>query len=340
MDADDRRLLEAVQTKVPLERRPFAALGAALGLQEAEVLHRLSALKAEGVIRQIGAIFDTVRLGYRSCLVAARVPGERVEAAAQAINAHPGVSHHYERASGWNLWFTLAVPPDSFLGLEGTATHLGRLAGADEVRLLPALRVFKIGVRLDMDADAPADRKEMTTVVGPHPPTDTPVLDADDRRAVRLLQADLALVREPFDADLLSRAQALLERGVMRRFAAVLYHRRAGYSANVLGVWAVPAEQVETVGSQIAAFRAVSHCYQRPIYPDWPYSVFSMIHGRSREECHAVLAAISAETGIADYGALWSLREFKKVRLRYFTPDHAEWERRIMAEAYAGVNAR
>jgi DNA-binding Lrp family transcriptional regulator len=180
----------------------------------------------------------------------------------------------------------------------------------------------------------------MTTVVGPHPPTDTPVLDVADRRAVQLLQADLPLVPEPFDADLLSRAQALLERGVMRRFAAVLYHRRAGYSANVLGVWAVPAEQVETVGSQIAAFRAVSHCYQRPIYPDWPYSVFSMIHGRSREECNAVLGAISSETRVDDYAALWSLREFKKVRLRYFTPDHAEWERRIMAEAYAGVNAR
>src|SRR3989304_19683 len=159
MDADRRRLLEAVQTKVPLERRPFAALGAALGLQEAEVLHRLSALKAEGVIRQIGAIFDTMRLGSRSCLVAARVPGERVEAAAQAINDHPGVSHHYERASGWNLWFTLAVPPDSFLGLEGTATHLGRLAGADEARLLPALRAFQLGGRLDMASGVPPARE-------------------------------------------------------------------------------------------------------------------------------------------------------------------------------------
>jgi hypothetical protein len=97
---------------------------------------------------------------------------------------------------------------------------------------------------------------------------------------------------------------------------------------------------VETVGSQIAAFRAVSHCYQRPIYPDWPYSVFSMIHGRSREECNAVLGAISSETRVDDYAALWSLREFKKVRLRYFTPDHAEWEQRTLAKAYAGVNAR
>jgi len=340
VDAVDRHLLQAVQTEVPLERRPFAAIGSALGLQEDEVIRRLSALKAEGVIRQISAIFDTPRLGYRSCLAAARAPEERIDAAAQVINAHPGVSHHYERDGAWNLWFTLAVPPDSLLGLKETAMHLGRLAGADEVRLFPALRVFKIGVRLDMDADAPADRREMTTVVGPHPPTETPVLDAGDRRAVRLLQADLPLVREPFDADLLLRARALLERGVMRRFAAVLYHRRVGYAANVLSVWAAPPWRVEAVGSQIAGFRAVSHCYQRPTYPDWPYSVFSMIHGRSREECHAVLGAISAETGIADYGALWSLREFKKVRLRYFTPDHAEWEHRFMAEAYAGVNAR
>ena len=117
------------------------------------------------------------------------------------------------------------------------------------------------------------------------------------------------------------------ERGIVRRVAAILFHRRAGFSANGMGVWRVPEERIADIGARMASFRGISHCYERPTYPDWPYSVFTMAHGRSKEECDAILDAIAADTGIEDRATLYSSTEFKKVRLLYFTDDYKRWER-------------
>ena len=112
----------------------------------------------------------------------------------------------------------------------------------------------------------------------------------------------------------------------LRRVAAILYHRRAGFSANGMGVWKVPEDEILETGKQMAAFRGISHCYQRPTYADWPYSVFTMAHGRSKEECDAVLDAIAEATGISERATLYSSTEFKKVRMLYFTDDFRRWE--------------
>ena len=89
----------------------------------------------------------------------------------------------------------------------------------------------------------------------------------------------------------------------------------------------MPDDQILDVGCRMAAFRGISHCYQRPTYEDWPYSVFTMAHGRSKEECDAVLDAIASETGIEGRATLYSSTEFKKIRLLYFTDDFKRWER-------------
>ena len=111
----------------------------------------------------------------------------------------------------------------------------------------------------------------------------------------------------------------------MRRFAAVMNHRSAGFKANAMGVWAVPDDQLDVVGSQMAGFALVSHCYRRPTYDDWPYSIFTMVHGKNAKECEATIAAIHSETGVEEYALLWSVKEYKKTRVRYFTDDWDEW---------------
>jgi DNA-binding Lrp family transcriptional regulator len=111
----------------------------------------------------------------------------------------------------------------------------------------------------------------------------------------------------------------------MRRFAAVMNHRSAGFKANAMGVWAVPESELDTIGPQMAGFALVSHCYRRPTYDDWPYSVFTMIHGKNAKECEATVAAIHAETGVDEYALLWSVKEYKKTRVRYFTDDWDAW---------------
>jgi DNA-binding Lrp family transcriptional regulator len=159
---------------------------------------------------------------------------------------------------------------------------------------------------------------------------------------VRALQSDLRPLPEPFAGpaarhgftvpELLAKAAELQETGQMRRFAAVLYHRSAGFTANGMGVWKVPDERVDEMGRLMAAYRGVSHCYQRPTYPDWPYNLFSMTHGRDRAECEAVLDAIAEETGLDERIVLYSTKEWKKTRLVYFSPDAEEWERRHAPE--------
>jgi DNA-binding Lrp family transcriptional regulator len=96
-----------------------------------------------------------------------------------------------------------------------------------------------------------------------------------------------------------------------------------------MGVWAVPGDdaEVDRVGEMMAGFRAVSHCYKRLTYPDWPYNIFTMVHGKSQEECEKALRAIAEKTGVSNHSALYSTKEYKKVRIRYFTPDEEAWER-------------
>ncbi len=334
MDARDTALCDLIQNDFPLEARPYAALGERLDMAEQEVLERVTRLRGERIIRQISAIFDTRRLGYRSSLVAARsAPGEADRAAA-VISTHPGVTHNYERDHHFNIWFTVGVPPTSRLGLDRTIELLGELAGV-EVRPLPALRFFKVGVDLDVKGGRdPAAKKERREPSRPAPPPEQ--LSPREIAAIRALQGDLRAVSEPFAApaerygfsvpELLEQARDFLATGQMRRFAAVLYHRSAGFVYNGMGVWKAPEERMEELGRTMAAFRGVSHCYERPTYPDWPYNVFSMTHGRDKAECEAVLEAISRETGLSDYTVLYSVKEYKKTRVSYFTPEADAWE--------------
>ena len=118
---------------------------------------------------------------------------------------------------------------------------------------------------------------------------------------------------------LLEQLESMRERKALRRVAAILFHRRAGFSANGMGVWKVPGERIMELAPRMASFRGISHCYQRPTYADWPYSVFTMAHGRSKEECDAILDSIAEDTGIEDRSTLYSSTEFKKIRLLYFT---------------------
>src|SRR3712207_4553540 len=266
-------------------------------------------LKRSRVIRQISAIFDTRVLGYESSLVAAQIPAERLAEGAKAINSHPGASHNYERNNPFNLWYTVAAPPDSRLGLEGTVDVLHRISGADKTRILPTLKLFKIGVTLDMKEGATAKKEAPQYGEVDRQSADRNVSE-DDKAAIRALQEDIPLTPRPFDLwgrqvglsheGLLDRAYDLQRRKIMRRFSAVLYHRKAGFRANAMGVWKVPEERIDEVGNMFAHYQAVSHCYQRPVYEDWPYSVFSMVHGRSVEECESVLDAMAAESGITE----------------------------------------
>lgn len=334
MDAVDKVLVNRLQEEVPLVPDPFAVVGSPYGLSEDEVIARMTAIKNLHIVRQISAIFDTRTLGYRSSLVAMSTRPDDELHAAHTLNQHPGVSHNYKRNHDFNLWFTIAVPGTS--SLEQTVDVLHREARAISTRILPTLRLFKIGVTLDMTGEADPARKSNPAYGEFRRPQSPPPLSDEDISWIRALQEDMPLVPRPFtqiargvgrtEVELLAWAAGAIERGQLRRIAAVLHHRKAGFRANGMAVWKVPAERLDEVGDRMAHFTAVSHCYQRPTYPDWPYNVFSMIHARTTEECEQIAEAIAADTGVHERAMLYSSTEFRKIRLRYFTPELDEWE--------------
>jgi DNA-binding Lrp family transcriptional regulator len=337
LDEVDKRVMNLLQSSFPLAEEPFALVAGEAELEVGELMARTQRLLDERIIREITPIFDTRALGYSSMLVAAKVDAENPHRAAKIINSHPGVSHNYLRTHEFNLWFTIATPPDSELGLEGTLEVLQRLTGAESIRQLPTLTLFKINMNLEMEQGTEA----LAASVDAAPPRELQAQPYDDRdiAVIRALQGPMSVVDRPYDeagsevgmntGEFLDHLRGMVDRKLLRRVAAILYHRRAGFSANGMGVWRVPEDQILDVGARMAAVRGISHCYQRPTYPDWPYSVFTMAHGRSKEECDAILDSIADQHDLhgPDRAVLYSSTEFKKVRLHYFTEDYGAWER-------------
>ena len=336
LDAMDRGLLGALQTDFPLVSHPYARLGLPLGLGELEVIARLQSLRERRILRQIAAIFDSRALGYRSVLVAAQCPPGRIETCAAVVNAHPGVSHNYQREHALDLWFTLAVPGDQ--DLAAAAARLAQEARLLQYHLLPALRTFRIGVAFDLK------RGRARAQASPPPSAAAaPPLDSLDRAVVRALQEDLALVPEPFlqlaqrlrwtEDGLFGWLRGAQEKGWLRRYAGVLRHREAGFGEGGMGVWDVPDQRVQAVGTAFAAEGAVTHCYQRPRFEGWPFNLFTMVHGQERGECLATLDGLAARVdGWAGRDVLFSKREFKKERVKYFLEGEPAW-----AEPLAGA---
>jgi siroheme decarboxylase len=335
LDDLDKRLLNLMQGKFPIAPRPYEAVAKEAGITEQEAIDRISQLQNDRIIRQVTPIFDTRALGYSSMLVAAKVDPDNPWRAANIINAHPGVSHNYLRNHEFNIWFTIATEPDSPLGLDGTLEVLTKIAGAESIRQLPTLQLFKI--RMDLEMEGGTDALAKAVEVAPPAETERQPYDEFDIEVIRATQGDMPIISEPYapaaeklgisQPQLLTHLQQMQDRKILRRVAAILFHRRAGFSANGMGVWKVPDERIMEIGPRMAAFRGISHCYQRPTYQDWPYSIFTMAHGRSKDECDAILDSIATQTGIDERATLYSSTEFKKIRLLYFTDEYRAWER-------------
>ncbi|MFQ5997021.1 MAG: Lrp/AsnC family transcriptional regulator [Dehalococcoidales bacterium] len=322
LDVIEQKLLDLLQTKFPLMRRPYADLGLSLGIAEEEIMQRIRQLKAKDLIRQISPVFDAASLGYKTTLVAMRVVGTQLDKAAKLISQNPGVSHAYERDHHFNLWFTLAVP--ATVEIEAELQRLTSAVSAETVFSLPALKLFKLRTYFGSDGD---DQPEADSEIPGDITSQEVQLSPVDRRVINELQQDLPLISRPFaemaarsgmdEEKFLALSQSLLPRGIMRRFGASINHRRVGFAANAMTCWAVPAKKVEVIAKKLASLREVSHCYQRKTNPLWRYNLFAMIHGHTKEECQEIADKVSTKTGFTDYVLLFSTKEFKKTRVKY-----------------------
>ena len=194
LDNIDKQILNDIQWTFPLVDRPFLELVDKYHITEEEIIQRIQKLKDIGIIRQISAIFDTRKLGYKSALVAFAVDKNKIDDVANEINKHPGVSHNYERNHEYNIWFTLAVPP--YGDMKADLDKMAALDGVLKYRVLPTLRMYKIGVKLDMvnnDPEKPTPNDEVKKLE-----TKSEKLTERDREYIRQLQKDIEITKEPF----------------------------------------------------------------------------------------------------------------------------------------------
>ena len=327
-------ILLRVQKNFPLTSKPFESIANELDISEDEVISIIQDQKDQKIIRQTSAIFDTKSLGYKTSLVAFEIDEDKIDQAVEILNAHPGVSHNYERNHKFNIWFTMAVAPDTKLGLDKTIEILAKLTNANAFIILPTLKLFKISVKLDTTGKE--DKKEKIVKKEKIKINMTP-LHMD---VVKLLQNDIDIKSEPFE-DIIKKlditydqffiiVDELQKSGMMRRFASILNHRNAGFNANAMVVWDVDEQNGETIGKTAATFSAVSHCYLRPKYDNWQYNLFTMVHGKTTEETNGVIEDIAKEIEYKSYMPLYSSREFKKVRIKYFSKDFEIWENKYI----------
>src|SRR5262249_20074657 len=188
----------------------------------------------------------------------------------------------------------------------GTADARRKLTGSPPTRHLPTGHMFKTNMNVEMQGGTDASARSVEAA--PPRELERQPYDDTDVAVIRALQGPMEVTDRPYDAaaaevgmsthDFLDHLRGMVDRKLLRRVAAILFHRRAGFSANGMGVWRVPDDHILDVGARMAAVRGISHCYQRPTYADWPYSVFTMAHGRSKEECDAILDGIAEEHGL------------------------------------------
>ena len=283
----EKRLLNILQTGLPLVERPYARIAEIQGSSEKRVLDKTRELVERGLIRRIGVVVNWLAVGRASTLVAACVPERQLEEVVAAVNGLKGVSHNYLRRHNYNLWFTLRAGSQS--EIKTILAELSKRFGP-EFHSLPVRRVFKLDVRFDAQSNGrrllPAKHRALSGE------RRRSKLNAIDKRILERLESDLEVVARPFDffddefenSDCLLHIAEMIERGVIYRIGAVVNHNKLGFTANAMFVCGVSEAKAVKVGRELAKLNIVSHCYQRRTFADWPYNLYGMMHGRGHKD--------------------------------------------------------
>ena len=314
MEALDRKILEIVQDGFPLEERPYAALGRLLGVSEDVAFDSVEGLRKSGVIRRLGGVYDSHRLGYISRLCAGVVSESELERFAVAADKIPAITHNYVRSHAYNVWFTVIARSES--EIQETVRGLEAETVLHDAHVLSASKMFKINTVMKAASGLATESKvvDKLDLKGAEPF----VPEAKDRRRINLLCQDIPHTKTPF-SDLgidVAEIRGDLDQKIMRRFGAVLRHQQAGFDANAMVCLAVA--DTERAGALLAEDPHVSHCYERSPFEGFPYNVYAMFHGQSEAELEqSICSAVSALNG-PDHAVLTSLKELKKTSFVYF----------------------
>lgn len=312
LSAFEKRLLNILQTGLPIVERPFSKIGMVLGVEERTALKHTREMLKRGVIRRIGAVINWRAVGKASTLVAARVPEKKLKKVVAAVNCLEGVSHNYLREHHYNLWFTLRA---DFQGeIKAILTRMSKRFGV-EFHSLPVKRTFKLDARFDAESGGQRLLTGFRTLN-----TERCSLNVSDKQILERLQGGLRVVARPYDffgdefenCDCLLHIAEMIDEGVISRLGAIVNHNKLGFVANAMFVCKTSEARVVELGSKLAKLNVVSHCYQRKPFPGWPYNLFAMMHGRSEADIRRIAEKFVREQGLEEWEILQTEKTLKK----------------------------
>ncbi len=336
----EQQILDTIQDAFPLEERPYRTLAEKLGSDELTVFAAVENLRHSGIIRRIGGIYDSARLGFISRLCAGKIPSvatgasddSALEAFVAAVENEKSITHNYVRSHEYNVWFTVMGECEDVI--RKIVDKLCKSTALSDVHILKATKKYKINTVM-RGANATVDGRQEVAEGGNNgiPDDEYPKITGSDRARIRIVCNDIPHTLTPF-ADWgvsLAELRSDLRQKRMRRFGAIIRHQQAGFAHNAMvcfcldergksvGLSTFPELAEGTcVGSILAKNPHVSHCYERPAFEGFPYNLYAMMHAQSAEDLDRYVEEAAASIGNPDYAVLYSLRELKKTSYRFF----------------------
>lgn len=335
----EQHLLAIIQDAFPLEERPYLVLAEQLGSDEQSVFAAIENLRRSGIIRRIGGVYDSKALGFISRLCAGKVPStvsgaaddSALEKFAAVVNVIPAITHNYVRSHEYNVWFT--VMAQSEVEIQKIVDEVCANTELHDVHILNATKKFKINTV--MGAVAPTKTEDEKGVIlsgaqcAKSKDLEKKALTDCDRIRIRIACNDIPHTLTPFkdwnvSCDELREDLALRR---MRRFGAILRHQEAGFAFNAMVCfaetvdcrqWSVDRNSVNPAGAILASKPYISHCYNRPAFEGFPYTLYAMMHAQSAEELESYIKEAAESIGNPDFAVLNSLRELKKTSFNFF----------------------
>ncbi|MCQ2120604.1 MAG: Lrp/AsnC family transcriptional regulator [Fibrobacter sp.] len=333
----EQNLLNIIQDEFPLETRPYQVLAEQLqqanpvdfcAIGETEVFQAVERLRESGVVRRIGAVYDSRKLGFTSRLCCGKVSETALDAFAAAVLDEPSITHNYVRNHAFNVWFT--VIGKSAEDIAAVAQKLQQRTALTDVHILDSKRMFKINTvmgkiaareqKLDFTMSEaipasllsqPALRKCRALFAGDFPHSLTPF-------ATIASQISSETSVEVSESQVIAQIRCDLNSKIARRFGAVLRHQKAGFAENAMVVFKVDENAVEQAGQLLSAETQVSHCYERTSFDGFPYNLYAMIHETDAEQLHSTIMKIVDKLNNPAYCVLRSVKELKKTSFNYF----------------------
>ncbi len=331
----DIKILNTIQQDFPVCHQPFKTLSSNLSIAEDEVLNRIKALKEQGIIRRITPLFDSGKLGYVGTLIAMKVPDERIDEVAKIIAKYPEITHNYERDGEYNIWFTLIGKSKE--EIEKIIAQIKTKTNIEQILNLKRMNKFKIAAVFEIEhpvfhplnpPPAGDSEEEIEYEICESQPQKSFLLKDIDRTVLKELQESIPLVNKPYQSiaqkigidekELFEKIKWYKKTGIIRKVRAVLDHYKVGMGENVMVVFKVEPANMLKLAKIISQYPQVTHCYERAISSDWQYNLFTMIHGRSKQECEEIIYSILQKTNLTTYKKLYTKRELKKANPRYF----------------------